>query len=743
MNRFPWALVSVLALGCAQEPSFNGDGTADDDCAEGDDWVGDDDSSEPTEVDADQDGFSVAEGDCDDQDAGVHPDAEEACDGVDTDCDGFLPWDEVDEDGDTWFECEGDCDDSISSVHPGADERCDGLDNDCDGLIPPDEADLDEDGWRGCAGDCDDQDEWSHPGMLELCSDGVDNDCDGGIDDADVDGDGHIDVACGGDDCDDDHGHVFAGAPERCNGLDDDCDGSIPDDEVDGDGDGSSTCEGDCDDSNTDLNPAAVELCDGVDNDCDDVVDEQCIQCSTTVHWPADSIGDAIAQAAAGDVVCIDDGTYEEDILWSGEAIHVVGLHGPRMVTIEGTGIGAVVSFSRGEEPGAVLEGVTVSGGDYGVWIQDSSPTLRGVHVWDNLGTGIMLQSSSSSIVDSTVSEKWEWGGAGGIAVIESDVVFERLRLERNIASTDKYIHVYWSYGGGMYIWQSTVRIDNSQILRNAATHGGGIYSYGSTVTVDNSIVADNTAGYEGAGYGAGVYARDTSLQLTNVVVAGNDVSPSTDRNGSAYGTGGGIAAEGTTVLTNVSVLGNRVEYYSFWYGATYISCENGGLALGGVSMLANTTIQGNHALEIGGLCASGNLVRLHTNLWGNEHGDACNLELTGIDGNISEDPGHVGVPPGLPQPLVSWPYRDTTWWDFHLHESSAQIDAGDPATLDPDGSPSDIGAFGGPGAALWDLDGDGFPGWWQPGPYDHSTYPNEGWDCDDLVAGIYPGNGC
>ena len=60
-----------------------------------------------------------------------------------------------------------------------------------------------------------------------------------------------------------------------------------------------------------------------------------------------------------------------------------------------------------------------------------------------------------------------------------------------------------------------------------------------------------------------------------------------------------------------------------------------------------------------------------------------------------------------------------------------------------PSGSPSDIGAYGGPGADRWDLDGDGYPSWWQPGPYDFSTYPGLGWDCDDLDAGIYPGNGC
>ena len=43
-----------------------------------------------TPDDADGDGWTVAEGDCDDSLAAVHPGAEEACDGLDTDCDGFM-----------------------------------------------------------------------------------------------------------------------------------------------------------------------------------------------------------------------------------------------------------------------------------------------------------------------------------------------------------------------------------------------------------------------------------------------------------------------------------------------------------------------------------------------------------------------------------------------------------------------------------------------------------------------------
>lgn len=102
----------------------------------------------------------------------------------------------------------------------------------------------------------------------------------------------------------------------------------------------------------------------------------------------------------------------------------------------------------------------------------------------------------------------------------------------------------------------------------------------------------------------------------------------------------------------------------------------------------------------------------------------------TGVDGNLSADPGFLDLTD--PDPLA---------WDLHLSPASPLVDAGDPGFPDPDGSPPDLGAYGGPGADGWDLDQDGFDEWWLPGSYDPLTSP--GMDCDDRDEAVYPGNGC
>jgi len=184
-----------------------------------------------------------------------------------------------DADNDGWFLCGGDCDDADPTVHPNAPEAMNGVDDDCDGVreeVYTPIADADADGVTIDDGDCDDQDAAVHPGAAEVFNQ-VDDDCNGAVDDTteayDDDGDGLSERAG---DCADADPTVHPSATEETNGVDDDCDGIIDEGgpDADDDGDGWTETEGDCADADPWSFPLAAEDCDTVDNDCDAEIDE-------------------------------------------------------------------------------------------------------------------------------------------------------------------------------------------------------------------------------------------------------------------------------------------------------------------------------------------------------------------------------------------------------------------------------------------------------------------------------------
>jgi len=245
---------------------------------------------EPPVVDEDGDGYEDVEAggtDCNDNDALVHPGAEELCDGIDNDCDGNADEDDAEDAGTWWPDEDGD---GYGSFHDPV-TACE---------VP--------DGYGSGSADCDDLDPDIHPGAPETdCTDPTDYNCDGSTGFADEDADGF--AAC--EDCDDTEAAALPGGVEVCDEIDNDCDGVVDDDasdattwygDADGDGAGGSqfvieSCgeapagyvdnSTDCDDLDASSLPGGTEVCDEADNDCDGSVDED-----VAGTWYADADGD-------------------------------------------------------------------------------------------------------------------------------------------------------------------------------------------------------------------------------------------------------------------------------------------------------------------------------------------------------------------------------------------------------------------------------------------------------------------
>ncbi len=281
--------------------------------------------------------------------------------------------------------------------------------------------------------------------------------------------------------------------------------------------------------------------------------------------------------------------------------------------------------------------------------------------------------SGDEMVIEDSVFEGNEAGGGGGavLAYYGEKAVITGSSFSNNLAGADP-VETAYTYGGALYASSMTeIEVSHSSFCNNLAGSGGAAYIYYNAAdSWTNNIFVENE-GYQG---GALLHYYNSSSSVVNNTFVGN-TSPT-------YGGSHYVIYTPVELVNNAFVDtldGTGVYYYDY-----------------------DSLIDGAVAYNL-----------WHANDWDDGGGELWFTD--GDDGNVIDEPG-----------FIDWSLDgDCTNDDLRPGSYSALLDAGDPEILDADGTVSDIGAYGGPGAQVWDYDEDGY---------------DRGEDCDDFDADVFPG---
>jgi hypothetical protein len=289
---------------------------------------------------------------------------------------------------------------------------------------------------------------------------------------------------------------------------------------------------------------------------------------SRTRDIQEDGSGDAptvqagIDSAAAGDTVLVFPGIYQEAITFRGKDVVVRSLAGPEQTILDADGFGQrVVTFESGESRAAVLEGLTITGGDGGIIVIDSQPSIIGNRIRGNDkshpygdGGGIWCGADTffplyPLIQGNEVTGNSAGNLAGGVGAAQWMIpeILDNYIADNEARDGDGGGIYYRSFDNGAVIRGNTV------VNNRAGDHGGGIYvgHVGSgeplEVEVSWNLVVDNYAkGSEITGNsGGGMWFWESNAWVHHNTIVNN----TGDGPDSTYG--GGIVVEqpGTPVI--------------------------------------------------------------------------------------------------------------------------------------------------------------------------------------------------
>jgi poly-gamma-glutamate synthesis protein (capsule biosynthesis protein) len=295
-------------------------------------------------------------------------------------------------------------------------------------------------------------------------------------------------------------------------------------------------------------------------------------------------------------------------------------------------------------------------------------------------GYGVLFDHSRGSIItDLTIT-----GGVrdldgmatdAGIVAKYSTVTVKKVKIADNTHRPEEVVVGI----GGIFGRENSELFILDNVIENNGWDGVALYRGANAYIADNLIC-------DGRGAGIGITWDATATVYRNRV--------------SNYWKGIGTFGDSRAVVRNNAVYDNLVwgivaTGNSFMEASNNVITRNGNCGFAPWSQTARGTFINNIVTQNGwrkewvcpcvGIWMNGkpeNFDISHNLVWGNQEGNYRDMEdLTARDGNISADPLFRGK------------------IDFHLLPGSPAIDSGDSVFTDPDGGPSDMGMYGGPGA--------------------------------------------
>ena len=413
------------------------------------------------------------------------------------------------------------------------------------------------------------------------------------------------------------------------------------------------------------------------------------------INVPKDftTIQSAINASVDGDTILVAPGTYYENINFNGKNITLASkfiLEGNEQyiysTIIDGSDKASVVTFENGETENAALIGFTIQNGKaYWGEDQESNP-------WQWHGGGILCYQSDPTLSFLNVVNNKAHTGAG-LALYNSNSIINNIRIKNN-----KCIANYFGSsgdGGGIWAGGSYLFISDATISQNPAEGGSAISAHSDSSVINNATIFSNISGSSTVeSYGRTFFK--------NIKIINNKVWDEFPDHYAGTGINGGGFSLENCIIANNGKWGIRA---GGWYGSdegsffnisnTIILNHDIGLTISGINFNIQNCIFNNaiefylYPIEIDyGVFVNSILNISYSNILDidqlvvNEEEPKSIVNFT--NGNISIDPLFVDPDNG----------------DFHLQSNSPCIDTGNPDTQynDIDGSPNDMGAYGGPG---------------------------------------------